>query len=160
MSASSIHLKLTGIDGESTSNLHKDEIEVDSWTWGVSNADAPGKGGGLSAGKPTFSDLTFTHKIDRASPLLWKSCATGSHINQGTLSVARLGVSTLEYVVIKLRDVLVTAVTLADVTSDAQPPVETVSLSFSKVEYGYKPQKPNGSLGPAIEFKFDLITNK
>lgn len=130
MSASSIHLKLTGIDGESTSNQHKEKLKSISWTWGVSNADAPGGGAGSGVGKSTFSDLTFTHKIDRASPLLGQSCATGTHINQGTLSVARLGASTLEYVVIKLRDVLVTAVTIADVSSDAQPPVETVCLSL------------------------------
>lgn len=166
MSASSIHLKLDGIDGESTSVQHKDEIEVDSWSWGLSNAGAPaaggggGSGAGVGAGKPAFSDLTFTHHVDRSSPQLCRHCATGRHIKLGTLFVARPGAGTQDYLTIKLRDVRVTSVTLADVESDAQPPVESVTLAFAKVEYAYRPQKPNGSLGPAVEFKFDLTTNR
>ena len=160
MSASSIHLKLDGIDGESTSIQHKDEIEVDSWSWGLSNPGAAAGGGGSGAGKPAFSDLTFTHYVDRASPQLCKLCATGKLIKLGTLFVARPGAGTQDYLTVKLRDVRVTSVTLADVESDAQPPVESVTLAFAKVEYAYRPQKPNGSLGPAVEFKFDLTTNK
>ena len=160
MSASTIHLKLDGIDGESNSTQHKDEIDVESWSWGVSHAGAPAAGGGAAAGKPVFSDLTFTHRADRASPPLWKACASGKHIKNGTLSVAHAGAGTQDYLVIKLREVRVTSVTLADVESDAQPPVESVTLSFTKVEYAYRPQKPNGSLGPAVEFKFDIVANK
>jgi type VI secretion system secreted protein Hcp len=162
MSASSIHLKLDGIDGESTSDQHKDEIEVDGWNWGLSNVGAPvgGSGGASSVLKPVFSDLTFTHHVDRASPPLFMHCATGKPIKLATLYVARQGTGTQDYLTIKLRGVRVSSVTLADVESDAQPPVESVTLAFTKVEYAYKPQKPNGSLGPAVEFKFDVAANK
>ncbi|GIL05107.1 type VI secretion system tube protein Hcp [Betaproteobacteria bacterium PRO7] len=160
MALTDIHLKLDGIKGESTSARHKDEIVVESWAWGVANATQAGTGGGGGAGRATFSDLTFTHRADRASPELWKACATGRHIRDAVLSVARGGAGAQDYLTIKLTDVIVTSVALADTAVDAQPPVGTVGLSFAKVEYGYRPQKADGSLGAPVEFKFDLKKNR
>ena len=75
---SDIFAKLGDIKGESLDAKHKDEIEVLSFSWGVANTVAPGGGGGGGAGKATFHDLSFVHRIDSASPLLMKACATGT----------------------------------------------------------------------------------
>ena len=40
------------------------------------------------------------------------------------------------------------------------PAVESVSLNFSKVQFEYKPQKPDGSLDASLHFKYDLKANK
>lgn len=160
MSASDIHLNLNGIKGESTSVLHKDEIEVQSWTWGADVAGAGpalGRGGG-GTGRARFTDLNFAHRVDRASPDLWKACATRRHIRDAVLSVAWPGAVTKDYLTIKLTDVIVTSVAMSDTANDALVPLESVSLAFAKVEYSYRPQNPNGSLGAAVEFKFDLAT--
>jgi type VI secretion system secreted protein Hcp len=159
MSASDIHLKVDGIKGESTHAQHRDEIAVESWTWGVAAGAAPAGGGG-GAGRPAFGDLSFTHRVDRASPLLWRACAGGLSIKEALLSVARAGASTQDYLTIRLRNVRVTAVALADGANDASPPLETVSLAFGEVRYGYRPQRANGMLDPPIEFGYDLRTNK
>ena len=58
--ASDIFAKIGDIKGESTDSKHKDEIEVLSFSWGVTNS-AKIKGGG--AGKATFTDLSFLHSI-------------------------------------------------------------------------------------------------
>ncbi len=63
-----IFAKIGDIKGESLDAKHKDEIEVLSWSWGVSQAGSMGPGGGGGAGKPSFSDFNFTHHIDKASP--------------------------------------------------------------------------------------------
>ncbi len=160
MAPTDIHLKLDGIKGESTSARHKDEIVVESWAWGAANPAPAATGGGGGAGRATFSDLTFTHRVDRASPELWKACATGRRVRAAVLSVARGGAGSQDYMTIKLADVIVTSVALADSAADAQPPVETVSLGFAKVEYAYRPQKTDGSLGAPVEFKFDLKKNR
>ena len=78
-----IHLKIPGIEGESTHKGHEKEIEVRSWAWGVENAAKPGTGGG-GAGKAVTRELVFTHGYDAASPLLAKSCAKGAHIAVAT----------------------------------------------------------------------------
>jgi type VI secretion system secreted protein Hcp len=159
MSTSDIHLKIDGIRGESTDARHRDEIAVESWTWGVAAA-LPASGSGSSVGKPSFSDLSFTHRVDRASPLLWRACATGRRIKEALLSVARPGAATQDYLTIRLRDITVTAVALADAAGDSAAPLETVSLAFGSLRYGYRAQRPNGALEPAIEFSHDRKTGK
>jgi type VI secretion system secreted protein Hcp len=44
-------LKIDGIQGESTDNSHKDEIELLSYTWGESHEAASGIGGGVAEAK-------------------------------------------------------------------------------------------------------------
>jgi len=158
--ASDIHLKLNGIKGESTVVQHKDEIEVQSWSWSVTGGTPASGGGGGGAGRATFSGLQFMHNVDRASPELWKACATGRHIRDAVLSVARPSAGTQDYLVIKLTDVTVTSVAMSDGASDTFVPMESVGLAFAKVEYGYRPQNANGSLGAAVEFKFDLARGR
>jgi type VI secretion system secreted protein Hcp len=160
MPANDIHIKIDGINGESTVVSHRDEIVVESWNWGIANPAPASTGGGGSAGRATFSDFTFTHRADRASPLLWKACATGQLIRNATLSVSRPGAAQQDYLTIKFTEVRVTAVALADTASDTQAPVESVSLGYAKVDYQYRPQNANGSLGAAVAFKFDLVRNR
>jgi type VI secretion system secreted protein Hcp len=161
MSTSDIHLKLDGIKGESTDARHRDEIVVEGWTWGIAHTAPPaGSGGGGAAGRPVFSDLSFTHRVDRASPLLWKACAGGSVIRDAVLSVARNAGSSPDYLLIKLREVRVTAAALADSAADGQAPTETVSLAFARVDYEYRAQRPNGSLDAPVSFGYDLKRNR
>jgi type VI secretion system secreted protein Hcp len=87
MSASDIHLKIDGIKGESTHTQQGDEIVVDSRTWGIA-AGQPAAGGGRTGGRVAFSDLSFTHRADRASALPLRACATSEHIKE-LLSIAR-----------------------------------------------------------------------
>lgn len=162
MSVPDIHLKLNGIKGESTVVQHKDEIEVQNWAWGVTGgASGPAGGSGAgSAGRADFEDLHFTHRVDRASPELWKACATGRHIRDAVLSVARPSGGTQDYLIIKLTDVVVTSVAMSDGAGDTQVPMESVGLAYAKLEYGYRPQNANGSLGAAVEFNFDLARGR
>ena len=156
--ASDIFAKIGDIKGESLDSKHKDEIELLSWSWGVSRSvSGSGGGAGAGAGKAHFQDLSFTHKIDKASPLLLKACATGQHLKEATITRRKAGKGQQEFLVIKMNDVLVTSV--ADSDSDGGL-MESVSLAFAKVDLEYRPQKPNGSLDAGLHFKYDLKTNK
>ena len=154
--ATDIFAKLGDIKGESLDDKHKNEIEVLSWSWGVSNPVAHA-GGGAGSGKASFKDLSFTHKIDKASPVLLKACATGQHLKEATITHRKAGKGQQEFLVIKMDDVIVTAVMDEESKNDS---VETVSLTFAKVDVEYRPQKTDGSLDAGIHFKYDLKTNK
>ena len=68
--AASIFAKIGDIKGESLDSKHKDEVEVLSWSWGVTNSGAIRAGSGGGTGKATFNDFNFTHHVDKASPVL------------------------------------------------------------------------------------------
>ena len=157
--ASDIFAKIGDIKGESLDDKHKDEIEVLSWSWGVTNAAPPdGGGGGGGAGKASFHDLSFTHEIDKASPVLMKGCATGQHLKEATITRRKAGKGQQEFLIIKMNDVLITAVNDAD--NDEGGNLETVSLAFAKVDLEYRPQKADGSLDAGIHFKYDIKGHK
>ena len=77
--AESWFLKIDGVQGESTDISHKDEIGVLSWSWGVSHPSGVGTGSGGGAGKAAFQDFQFVTRVSKASPVLFLSCATGTH---------------------------------------------------------------------------------
>ena len=142
---SDIFAKLGDIKGESLDAKHKDEIEVLSFSWGVANTVAPGGGGGGGgAGKATFHDLSFVHRIDRASPLLMKACATGTHIKEATLTNRKAGKTQHEYLIVKMNDIIITGVAPSAVAGQPDTGSEMVTLTFAKVDLEYKTQNPNG----------------
>ena len=157
---SKIFAKLSEIKGESADTKHKDEIEVLSFSWGVTNSVPPGAGGGGGAGKATFHDLSFVHRIDKATPLLLKACATGTHIKEATITHRRGSTTPQEYLVVKLNDIIITGVTHTGAADQPETGSETVSMSFAKVDFTYKAQKANGTLDAGLSFKYDLIANK
>jgi type VI secretion system secreted protein Hcp len=154
-----IFAKIGDIKGESFDDKHKDEVEVLSWSWGISQGAAASPGGGGGAGKASFNDFTFTHRIDKASPNLMKACATGSHIKDATITVRKAGKGQQEYLVIKMEDVVITEV-MPSVSADGPITAEHVGLQFAKVQVEYKPQKADGSLDGAVVFKYDIKANK
>jgi type VI secretion system secreted protein Hcp len=154
--ASDIFAKIGDIKGESADDKHKDEIEVLSFSWGVTNAATICGGGG--AGRATFHDLSFTHTIDKASPRLLQACATGSHLPEATITHRKAGKGQQEFLIIKMNDIIITGVSLAD--SGAGGTSENVTLAFAKIDLEYRPQNPNGTLDPGVHFKFDIKANK
>ena len=155
--ASDIFAKIGDIKGESLDDKHKDEIEVLSFSWGVTNHAATPPGGG-GAGKATFQDLSIVHKIDRASPQLMRACATGTHLKEATITQRKAGKGQQEFLVIKMNDIIITSVTDGGATGEAGS--ETVSLAFAKIELQYKAVKPDGSFDAGIFFKYDLKAHK
>jgi type VI secretion system secreted protein Hcp len=159
MAAVDYFIKFDGIKGESADVKHKDEIDVESWTWGETHAGGAGSGGGAGAGKVSMQDFQFVMRLNRASAVLMKACATGQHIKLATLSARKAGKGQLEYLTFKFRDVLISSFQTSG-SEETPVPTDSVSFSFAKVEVEYKPEKSDGSLGSAVDFRYDLKTNK
>ena len=73
------HIKFDGIDGESTHKDHKGEIDVLSWSWGLTQAGNPSNGGGSGRSKAVPGEFRIVHSYDKASPLLARTAAPGPH---------------------------------------------------------------------------------
>lgn len=141
-------LKIEGVEGGSTAAKHKGEIDILSYSWGVSNTGAQGGGGGGGggAGKAVPLDFTFTHAIDKASPVLMLACATGKHYPLATFTVETSGEERQRYLVIKLTDVLVSSLNQqgAFPAEGGGPPLEDLSLSFTKIDFAHYSRNAQG----------------
>jgi type VI secretion system secreted protein Hcp len=152
-------LTIDGIKGESTDSKHAGAIDIQSFSFGVTNSGSIGSiGGGAGAGKASFSSFKFNKLYDASSPALFEGTATGEHFKTATFAFRRSGGEQAEFLTIKLSDVLVTGYQQG---GTKEPPLlEAVSLDAAKVEIDYKPQKADGSLGTSIRGSYDLKENK
>lgn len=80
------YLKIDGIKGESNDSVHRDTIEVLSWSWGATNSSTAGGSGG-GAGKVSMQDFHFTCRMDKTSPWLALAVAEGKTIREASLSM-------------------------------------------------------------------------
>ena len=158
-SAVDYFLKIDGIEGESPDHKHKNEIQVESYSFGASNGGTFSHGGGGGAGKVVMQDFHFTCKANKASPKLMQACAGGDHIKSALLTCRKAGKDQQEYLKITLNDVLVSSFTMNGSPHEVVP-VDQVSLNFSKIEFEYKEQKPDGTLGGTVKTGWDLKANK
>src|SRR2546430_10448978 len=149
-------LKLDGIKGESQDSKHKDEIEIESFSWGVTQSGTLGFGGGGGAGKAQFQDFHFTNKVSKASPQLFLKCVTGEHIKIGTLSLRKAGGEGpgIEFYKITLSDVLVSSY---QSSGGGDIPAHQVSLHLAEIEDSFATPKPDrtlrGTLNPGVYLK-------
>jgi type VI secretion system secreted protein Hcp len=157
--ASDIFAKIGDIKGESLDDKHKGEIEVLSWSWGITQSGTMAHGSGGGEGKANFNDFNFTHHIDKASAVLMKACATGEHIKEATITVRKAGKGQQEFLIIKMADIIITGVAPSG-AGDGAATAEHVALQFAKVDLEYKPQKQDGSLDAGVHFKYDIKGNK
>jgi type VI secretion system secreted protein Hcp len=157
--AQDIFIKISGINGESLDATHKNEIEVKSWHWRISQPANMHSGSGGGAGKATVEDLEFMHHVDRASPNLMKYCLLGKHIPEAELVVRKAGGQPLEYLKITMNDLIITEV-LPSGSDDGDGIQEQVRLSFSKVKQEYTVQNAQGGSSGAVTAGFDIKGNK
>lgn len=142
------------IDGESLDTKHKGEIELESWSFGVSNNSSALQGGGAGSGKSVPGDFTCTKKTDKASPRLAQAVAMGDHFKTAIVTVRKAGTTQQEYLVITMSEVFISSWQSGG-TGGGQLPMESLSLNYAKIITEYKEQKPDGSLGGSVKLGYD-----
>lgn len=158
--AADYFLKLDGVDGESKDAKHKGEIDLESFSFGATQVGSHSGGGGGGAGKVSMQDFHFVMKVNKASPKLFLTCATGEHIKKAVLTCRKAGKEQQEYLVITLSDCLVSSFQTGGSSHGDVVPTDQISLNFSKVEMSYKEQKDDGTLGGATKVGYDVKLNK
>lgn len=136
-------LKIDGVDGESTDDKHKGEIEVSSWSWSVVGTTAGKRG--------CIRGMEVTKMFDSASPKLITNAATGAGTPKAVLKVRKPGADRdrIDFLVITMSNVFITSYLVAG-SNGSDGLFEKVTLSFDLMDGVYKQQKPDGSIGAAI----------
>jgi type VI secretion system secreted protein Hcp len=160
MAAVDYFLKIDGIPGEATADKHKDEIQLESFSWGETNSGTSGHGPGSGAGKVVMQDFHFVMKANKASPKLLQHCATGQHIKEATLTCRKAGKDQQEFLKYKFNDIIISSYQTGGSGHGDVVPTDQISFNFVKIEVLYKPQKADGTLDAGTPVGYDLATQK
>lgn len=153
-------LKIDGIKGESKDDKHKDEIMIESFSWGASNMGSQQSGGGGGSGKVQTQDLSVMKFLDKSSPDLFLACVSGKHLKTAELAARKAGgEKPLDYLKIKLSDVFISSVQHGG-SSGGDLLTESVSLNYAKIEIEYTPQESKGAGAGTAKAGWDLKTHK
>lgn len=152
-------LKLGTLKGESQADKHTEEIEVLNWSWGASQQGTTHMGSGGGAGKVNVQDISILHRVDAASPGILLACCKGTHFDEAVLTLRKAGDDPLDYIIIKMNEVMVTSVAPSG-SAGSDEVMESFTLNFAKFEFSYQPQDEKGAKkGGAILAKYDIAKN-
>lgn len=158
--ATDMFLKLGDIKGESRDQSHRDEIDIASWAWGLSQEGSMHAGTGGGAGKVSIANLNLKKALDKSSPNLMMACASGKHYPEARLVVRKAGgPSAVEYLIITLKEVLVCGYDIRT-EDDSELLQESIALNFASVEVSYQAQKADGAKeGGPVKFGWNIRQN-
>lgn len=160
MAVADYFLKVDGVEGESPDHKHKNEIQLESWSWGETQTGTHAFGSGGGAGKVSMQDFHFVMRVNKASPKLMLACATGQHVKEAVLTCRKAGKEQQEFLKVKFTDLLVSSYQTGGSANGDVIPLDQISLNFAKIEFEYKEQKADGTLGGAVKAGYDLKLNK
>jgi type VI secretion system secreted protein Hcp len=153
-------LKIDGIDGESQDSKHKGEIDIESFSWSATQHGTAHAGGGMGAGKVQAGDCHFGSKyVSKASPKIFLALCSGEHIKKAVLICRKAGKDQQEYLKWTFSDLLVSSYQAAGHGGSEALPTEQFAFNFAKIEFEYKEQKPDGTLGGATTTGWNLSQN-
>jgi type VI secretion system secreted protein Hcp len=154
--ASDYLIKLQGINGESKEI--SEAIELDSFSFGASNpADIGGKG--LSAGKASLSDFTFTCALDSSSYQVLKNLYNGQPITTATFIGRKVGGGSTPYTY--LQAIMTNCYVTSHGTGGGAQGVPTQSISFAyeQIQFEYYTQdSSSGAVTLAGSATYNITT--
>lgn len=157
--ANDFFLQITGVPGASTDDRHKDWIDIDSFSWGLTLSTS-NSGGGAGVGKPVFSDLSWIQSVDISTPKWFEYVAGGKHIETATLDVVARdgGGAGASFFQMIFSDTTGTGLRVNGAGSSL---FESASMSSgSAITLRYRPQTNTGALGDWVEGVFDVKSGK
>lgn len=154
-------IKYEGIDGNCTAEGYENHIQVDSLQFGVGRGISmePGNLANREATRPSLSEVTFTHKTDNSATALFKESVSGSTGKKVEVKFVQTGAEKLvEFMTYTLYDVLVSGYSIS--ASGDSDPMESVSLSYSKIEVSYHDYDQNNKGKSPLRVGYNLATAK
>jgi type VI secretion system secreted protein Hcp len=153
-SSADCFIKIGNIEGECLRKGLEKWIEISNFNFGATQTATGGFGGGQSgAARVSFSDLTFSKRMEKSSPHLIKAMFEGKVFDDATLVARRAGMKDgqpVRYLVWEFKEVLVSGHGFGG-GSDGEIPLENVSLRFAIEKMNYREVKDGSPQGPISE---------
>ena len=162
MAKADMYLRLEGkrsgwVKGESNVTGHVEEIEVSEWSWGMIGSSAMG-GAGTTV-RSALSEIKFCKGTDKATTALMSVMRTNEEVKKAVLTVRKAGLTPVDYLVITIENGRITSHTIGNRGPDDPVLVESLNLSFEKIEVKYAPQGAEGGKGAQSVFSTQVTNN-
>jgi type VI secretion system secreted protein Hcp len=146
--------KISGVKGQSTDDRHKDELDVHSWSLGVSQAAT----GGSTRGRASFSPLSLVVESCTATPTLIALCAEGKKLEKAVLTqCVAAGGASVDQLVITMEGVVITSYNISG--SGSTERADTFTISYDKISVDHTPLDGKGTKGPTVKAGWDIEKN-
>lgn len=164
----SIYLQVDSVKGEAKDEQHKDWIDVQHFCWQIVQPTENSVGGGGGIGKAVVRQLEVLARIDKAMPTMMKKCVEGTHLPAVTLGLRKAAESSEDYLLIKMQDVMLSAVEIAPHIGTGAVEGNAVASGAMAVLYRFSPsvvgvtcgeQLNTGALSAKVEFGWDVKKN-
>jgi type VI secretion system secreted protein Hcp len=158
MAQADYYLKIDTIEGESEATSFEKQMQIESWSFGASNAGSSGQGTGLGVGKASLQDFHFVIMNGKASPQLFLACAKGNHIPQAILSCRKTGGdgNPFTYYKVTFANIVVSSWQTGGSNGSAILPMDQISFNFTKIQLEYFQQKPDGTVALTNTVTYDV----
>jgi len=152
-------IKIGDIQGEATLSGHAGEIEVFSYSDGISSC-LPNSTSKTSC-KPVSGPLNFMTKFDKATIPLKMAVATARIIPSADMTfIVTTGTGALEFYKVHMENVTVVTVQESGSEGGDNRPTVSVSLSYSRIAWQYTEQTSTGAAGNIVSDGWDFVLGK
>jgi len=149
-----IYMQFEGINGDVTANGFANDIQLNSFQWGVGRivSSPTGSGADRQGSAPSISEITITKNFDSASPGLLQDALIGDAKNVKIFFVNTVRGKLNVYAEYDLTNVLISGYS---VSSGGDRPTESLSLNFTKIEFKTVQKNADGTVVP-VKIAWDL----
>ncbi|MEP9379128.1 type VI secretion system tube protein Hcp [Aquabacter sp. CN5-332] len=154
-----IYLNYDGIQGEATQESHKKWIDVLSLSWGVGRgiSTPAGSTNNREASEPSLSEVSIVKLFDASSPKLFTESCTGSTGKTVKIDLVTTGSPGVTFCTYTLTNALISSYS---VSSGGDRPTESLSISFTKLEFKFTPYDDKNKPGTPVTVSYDIATTK
>jgi type VI secretion system secreted protein Hcp len=144
------------VKGEALDDDHKDEIQLQSWSWGMKAQSGLAAGG--AGRKSSVNELRVVKEMDAASCALMSILRNNDQIKECVLIARKAGKKPHEFLKIILEKARLTSFDIqqGEAGGGAQGAVENWEFSFQAIEVQYVPQGEDGQPRGAMMFSTDV----
>lgn len=151
-------IKLGDIKGEATDAGHKDWVIIETMSTGINRSlPASAVDQNRTKGSTYLSDVTFSRTLDKSSVKLQEACANGTFFKEVEIHLCTTVNNKQEpYLIYKLSDVIITSYNISASAHSSDPPSESLSMNYTKVEWTYVVVDPKtGEKKGQVPAKYD-----
>jgi len=158
-----VFCKMQGIDGDSTISGFEKQIEIVSFSHGVTQpVSSSGSGrGSLTVAQSDHHEFVLHTQMSNHSPKVMLHASNGQHLPKVELTLCRAaGDKPIEYMKYELEDVVISSYHPAGTGSGDDLPMESIGLTYGKMKMTYTASDTTGKAQGKMSASYDRRTGK